>query len=116
MKRSQKDYRVYVHDLLSAIERIEEYKRKGRREYLANGLLQDGIIRQVSIVGEAATKLPTSWKEKYHTVPWKKITAMRNILIHDYSDVSAERVWTVVEEDIPRLKKTVEEIAKDMGI
>ncbi len=107
MKRPKKDHRVYLEDMLSAINRVEEYRKGGRKRFLEEGLLQDGIIRQVSIVGEAATKLPPAWKKDYPDVPWKAITAMRNILIHDYSDVNLERVWTVAATDLPVLKKTV---------
>ena len=77
--------------------------------------MQDGIIRQVSIVGEAATKLPAAWKKKYADVPWKLITGMRNILIHDYADINLERVWLVTERDLPKLKKTVEAMLKEIA-
>ena len=114
MKRAKKDHRVYLYDILSAIKRVEEYGKKGKDKYFSDGLLQDGIIRQVSIVGEAATKLPLTWKKKHSSIPWKLITAMRNILIHDYSDINLERVWTVAERDLPKLKKTVEAMLQEI--
>lgn len=115
MKRPKKDYRVYLYDILAAISRIEKYRGKGKDAYFADGLLQDGIIRQVSIVGEATTKLPATLKKKYPDIPWKLITAMRNILIHDYSDINLERVWTVAEEDLPMLKNTIEKMLEDIA-
>ena len=69
MKRVKRDHRVYLHDMLFAIGRVEEYRKSGRKQYLEDGLLQDGIIRQISIVGEAATKLPPAWKKDYPDVP-----------------------------------------------
>lgn len=115
MKRAKNDYRVYLLDILNAIKRIEVYAQKGQEEYMRNGLLQDGIIRQISIIGEATTRLPSGWKDNFPDVPWKLIKAMRNILIHDYSEVSAERVWTVAAEDIPVLKNTIEAMLKEIS-
>ena len=114
MKRSKKDYSVYLLDILAAIARIEQYQQKGKSVYFRDGLLQDGIIRQISIVGEAVTKLPITWKKKYADIPWKLITAMRNILIHDYSDVNLERVWIVTKKDLPILKKTIEKMLQEL--
>lgn len=115
MKRPKKDYRVYLHDILSAIGRVEEYAKKGRSVYLEDGLLQDGIIRQISIVGEAVSKLPKTWTAKHPDIPWRAIIAMRNILIHDYSDINPERVWTVAKADLPLLKKTIAAMLSELA-
>jgi len=114
MKRSKKDYRVYLQDILFAISRIQLYAKQGKKKYMTDGLLQDGIIRQVSIVGEAATKLPAAWKADYPDIPWKQITGMRNILIHDYSEINLDRVWIVAKEDLPPLKKTIEAMSRNI--
>lgn len=112
MTRFKRDARVYLQDILSAVRRVEEYAANGPDCFFADGLLQDGVIRQLSIVGEAAAKLSTALKAQHPEIPWKKIIGMRNIIIHDYSEINLQRVWDTVERDLPALKKTVEAMLK----
>ena len=104
---------MYLEDILSAIARIGEYTAKGKENFFAHGLVQDGVIRQLSIIGEAATKLPMSLKTKHPEIPWKEVTAMRNIIVHDYSEINLERIWETIERDLPVLKKAIEMMLKN---
>jgi uncharacterized protein with HEPN domain len=108
MTPSSKDPRVYVEDILSAIERIRQYTMDGKVTFLSNGLLQDGVIRQLSVIGEAAAKLPQRLKTQHPQIPWKKIVGMRNVIVHEYSEVNIERIWETVEHDVPVLQRTIE--------
>ena len=56
MTRAKRDLQVYLEDILTAIDRIEEYTIKGRRTFFADMLIQDAVIRQISIIGEAASR------------------------------------------------------------
>lgn len=108
MKGSPKNARVYLQDIVRAIDRINEYASKGEREFFRSGLLQDGIIRQLSIVGEATAKLPASLKGTQPHIPWKKIVGMRNIIIHDYSETDLPTIWDTLHTDLPVLRQSVE--------
>lgn len=68
---------------------------------------QDGIIRELEIIGEAAKKLSNDFKENNASIPWRKVIGMRDklILIHDYFEVDAAAVWKTVKEDIPAFKR-----------
>jgi uncharacterized protein with HEPN domain len=112
MKRGTKNPGIYLEDILSAIQKIERYVKKGQAAFLADGMMQDAVIRQISIIGEAAAKLPLSTRKKYADVPWKKVIGMRNVVIHDYSETDIPTVWKVVERDLPKLKETVKIMAK----
>ena len=78
-------------------------------------MLQDALIRQVEIIGEASSRISKDIKEKYSEVSWIDIKDMRNKLIHDYFGVNILIVWKTVQEDVPILKKHVLEILKDLN-
>ena len=75
-----------------------------------NHLIQDGVIRQIEIIGEATKKLSDESREKYPHIPWKDIAGMRNKLIHGYFGVDLGAVWDTVEDGIPLLKSEIERI------
>lgn len=77
---------------------------------MANNLVQDAVIRQIEIIGEATKQLSKTIKEKYPEIPWKDIAGMRDKLIHDYLGVDLNAVWKTVEKDIPFLKNKLKEI------
>lgn len=112
-----RDDTVYLKHILDAIARIEEYTRGIDGEEFSKGtLIQDGVIRQIEIIGEAAKNISSGLKEKYSNVPWKDISGMRDKLIHVYFGVDIDAVWTTVENDIPILKKEIEQILKDISL
>lgn len=107
---------VYLRHILDTIERIERYVQGvGQEEFEASELLQDGGIRQLEIIGEAARRVSSDLKALYSEVPWRDIVDMRNKLIHDYFGVDVELVWMTVKRDVPALKQAVCEILKDGG-
>lgn len=108
MKASQRDPRVYLEDIHAAGRKIGGYIIEGEHTFFTDEKTQDAVIRQISIIGEAASKLPSALKKKYPDIPWQKIVGMRNILVHEYSDVNLKRVWEVVDRDLPVLRDAVE--------
>jgi len=102
----KKDEVVYLKHILDAIHRIEEYVQKIEyRDFIENYLIQDGVIRQIEIIGEATKRLSNEIREKYADIPWKDIVGMRNKLIHNYFGVDVDAIWDTVKKDIPVLKK-----------
>jgi uncharacterized protein with HEPN domain len=79
-------------------------------------MLQDSLIRQIEIIGEATSRITKDFKEKYTEVPWVDMKDMRNKLIHDYFGVNIRYVWNVINQDIPQLKKQITEILNDNNI
>lgn len=116
MKASRRDYRVYLQDILIAIQRIRDYTPNGEDDFFHSGMVQDAVIRQVSIIGEAAAKLPSTVRAMRPDVPWKQIIGMRNIVIHDYSEIKIGRVWATVDRDLPVLKPMIEAMLADLSV
>lgn len=71
--------------------------------FLDSGLHQDAVVRQLEIIGEAARLVPAAFRAEHPEIPWKKIVAMRNELIHAYRSVDVEQVWETVVVDLPAL-------------
>ena len=108
---SKRDDKVYLRHILDAIDKIEEYlKNIDEDRFKSVTLLQDGVIRQIQIIGEAAQHLSSSIVDIYTDVPWGDIAGMRHKLVHDYFGVDIDAVWKVAKEDIPELKKKVKQI------
>lgn len=109
---AKRDPSVYLEDILSAVVRIGSYAKKGKRKFFSDTMLQDAIIRQISIVGEAASKLPKSLRDRSADTPWKQIIGMRNIVIHDYSEIDLDVIWNTVEQELPLLGKQVKKLMR----
>ena len=109
-----RDDRVYLLDILEAIERIEKYTAQGREAFEVNELIQTWVVHHIQIIGEATRKLSQDLRIHYSEVPWTQIMAMRNILVHDYFRIDLDEVWLVIEGDIPVLKERTEFILKEL--
>ena len=108
---NNKNYKIFLSDILESIERIEEYtKNRSKEDFADDYEKQDAIIRRLEIVGEATKNIPQYIKKVYPEIPWRQMSGMRDVLVHDYSGVKMERVWDTAKKDIPKLKKQIAEI------
>lgn len=111
-----KDDLVYLNHINDAISRIEEYVHGlSYDEFIEKYLIQDGVIRQIQVVGEATKKISDNTRQKYSLVPWKDIAGMRDKLIHDYFGIDLDAVWDTVEKDMPILKNEIKIIIKELN-
>ncbi len=97
-------------DIQEAIQRIERYAEQGRGAFDRSELVQNWFLRHLQIIGEAARALSSDLRDGHPEVPWSKILGMRNILVHDYFAIDKDIVWSVVEQDLPGLKRQIEAI------
>ena len=102
-----KNAAVFLQHIQDAIARIEAYTVAGRRAFLSDTMVQDAVIRNLEVIGEAVRNLPLELRRQHPTIPWRSITALRNVLIHEYFGVDIDIVWRVVERRLPTLKRHV---------
>jgi len=97
----------YLEHILGALERIQRYTaRKSAADFRSDTLLQDGVLRNLGIIGEAAHKLLADSPEyaaRHPEIPLAKIYGMRNRITHAYEEVDIEIVWNLVVNDVPAL-------------
>lgn len=111
-----KDDKVYMAHIMEAVEKIERYSAgKTYEDLLSDSLLQDGLARQLQIIGEACKQLPKNIKDDNPNVPWKAIAGMRDVLVHQYAGIDHKAVWDAVKNDVPELKKAVEKLLAPAG-
>jgi uncharacterized protein with HEPN domain len=108
-----RDDRLYLSNIKECIERIESYTLDGKETFLQTIIIQDAVIRNFEIIGEATKRLSTELKAAYQDVPWQQVAGFRDVLIHDYLKVNLNRVWGVIEQNLPELKAIVEAILQD---
>jgi uncharacterized protein with HEPN domain len=108
-----KDDTVFLKHILDAIDLIEGYlKDKSYEEFEGNRMLQDAVIREIEIIGEATKNLSVEFRDKYSEIPWRQIAGMRDKLIHGYFGVDLVAVWDTATKDIPPLREKLQEILK----
>lgn len=86
-----------VADMLACASAIQQYVRGRRRDVQKDGMLRDALLRRFEVMGEAATRLSPAFRERNPEVPWKRIIAFRNVLIHAYDRIEAEHLLAAVD-------------------
>lgn len=103
MKPKWYAYIAHIHD---AIGEIETYRQSHTfQQFIESSWDQSAVIRHLEIIGEAASQIDDSVKEKYSDIPWRRMSGFRNVLIHEYFAVDPQLIWEVLEKDIPTLNK-----------
>lgn len=110
----------YLDHILQAIERIERYTiGMDEDAFLENQLVQDAVIRNIEILGEAANNIKKSDQEftdKHPDIPWLAIYAMRNRVSHAYFQVDLKIVWKTILNDLPPMQQQVRALVQGLSI
>ena len=109
-----KDDRLYLLHIKEAIEWIEDFTREGEAEFFADRKTQDAVLRNLHTLSESTQSLSNELKIRYPDVDWRTIAAFRNVVVHDYLGVDLDRIWDIVEEDLPALKQKIDIILEEI--
>lgn len=99
-----RDWRLRIEDILESIEKIQRYTHgMSFDDFIANELVFDAVVRNISIIGEASNHIPERIQELYPDVPWDEMRGIRNVLVHEYFGISATVLWYTIEHNLPPL-------------
>jgi uncharacterized protein with HEPN domain len=99
-------------DILEAIAAIQE-QAQTRGQFDADKMLRVWCLHHIVVIGEAAARVSERTRERHTRVPWRRVIAMRNAVVHAYFQVDWEEVWNVVEHDIEPLRVAIAAIVAE---
>lgn len=104
-----------LHHILDAIAELDDFVEGiSFLDFEANRMMQQACVRNLMIIGEATNHISAAIKDKYNTVDWLGIKGFRNIIVHEYFKVNKAVVWQLIHNNLPDLKKVIEQALKDL--
>ena len=100
----------FLDDMLSRIKLTNQFVVDGREAFHSSRVTQEAVIRNLEVIGEAARNISDQLRSEHPDVPWKQIIAFRNFVTHVYWGIKLERIWQIVEDDLPPLQMQIEAI------
>ncbi len=103
---SDREWRFYIDDMIELAERVLAYTQGLDQASLVADRLHydaDTTIRNLELIGEAATHVPDKVPEVNKDIPWRLVIATRNRLIHGYLGIDNDTLWSIVQQDVPAL-------------
>jgi uncharacterized protein with HEPN domain len=103
---------TYVKHMLECIQRMERYVSDDKNRFFNDMMLQDAVLRVLQVMAESSQRISDQAKRTQPKIDWRGISGFRNILVHDYlGGVDLELIWQVIESELPRLKKALNEMS-----
>lgn len=113
---SKRNPQLLLEDMLLSIEKITSYiGAMDKDSFLKDARTVDAVVRNLEIIGEAASRIPEDFKTLHPQIPWRRAIGLRNRVIHEYFGVDLEIVWSVVTQDLPPLRAIVRQIVDTFG-
>jgi uncharacterized protein with HEPN domain len=99
-----REWRFYADDMAAFAEKVLVYTHGlNQADFVLNRLVFDATLRNLELIGEAATHIPEEVRIAHQEIPWRMIIATRNQLIHGYLGIDDDILWSIVQDDIPAL-------------
>ncbi len=100
----KREWQFYLEDMCKFARNVLTYTQElDQATFIASGLNYDATLRNMELIGEAATHVPKEEQAKHPDIPWRLIIATRNRLIHGYLGIDDDTVWSIIQDDIPAL-------------
>lgn len=105
----QREWRFYLEDMIDFAGKVLAYTAGFDQDaFVASGLTYDATLRNLELIGEAATHIPDEFRASHQEIPWRMIIATRNRLIHGYLGIDNDTLWSINQEDVPELLPLLE--------
>ena len=99
-----REWRLYIDDMIECAGKVLVYTEGfDQARFVASGLNYDATIRNLELIGEAATRVPETIRAGYPEIPWRLVIATRNRLIHGYLGIDNDTLWSIIRDDTPAL-------------
>jgi uncharacterized protein with HEPN domain len=103
--------KLYLTDIFEAAQAIQRFVQGyGFEDFKRNEMLNSAVIQKLTVIGEAAARLPKKFTKRFPDIPWADIVAFRNIAVHEYFAIRWDIVWIAATEETPFLKEQIEKI------
>lgn len=103
---SEREWRFYLDDMIKFSENVLAYSSGLDQEtFVSTGLNYDATLRNLELIGEAATHIPDDIREANESIPWRMIISTRNKLIHGYLGIDNDTLWSIINDEVPALLK-----------
>lgn len=107
MRREQ----LYLTDMIEAADAIQRFLKDIKQPtFLKDDLLQSAVLQKLTIIGEAAARLPKEFRERHSEIEWEDIIGFRNIVVHEYFAVEWSIVWVAATQEVPDLRHRIADI------
>lgn len=113
MRSEGRGEQLFLFDIKEAIERIRDFTREGQAEFHDSFVIQDAVVKNLLVIGEAARRLSGTAVEKAPEISWSHIVRLRDVLIHGYYKIDLDVVWEVVKHDLDPLYEAVSRMLED---
>ncbi|MCG5531265.1 DUF86 domain-containing protein [Halorhodospira halochloris] len=100
----QREWLFYLDDMIDFAGKVLAYTEGlDQADFVASSLTYDATLRNLELIGEAATHIPDEVRDEHPEIPWRMIIATRNRLIHGYLGIDDDTLWSIIQDDVPRL-------------
>ncbi len=111
-----REWRFYIDDMIECGGKVLAYTEGfDQARFVASGLNYDAAVRNLELIGEAATHVPESIRAQHAEIPWRQVIATRNRLIHGYLGIDNDTLWSIVRDDTPVLIDRLEALKVALG-
>jgi uncharacterized protein with HEPN domain len=101
---ARREWRFYIEDMIGFCERVLSFTQGiSREDFVTEPMRYDATVRNIELIGEAATHVPENIRQAAENIPWRMVIATRNQLIHGYAGIDDDILWSMVETDVPAL-------------
>lgn len=115
MPSGSRDLRLFVEDMLDSAEIVIEWTQGlAAEQFLADRKTYDAVLRNLTVMGEAAKQVPGEVRDAYPEVPWRAIAGFRDLAMHSYFGLSQHMVWSIVSETLPRLVTPLADVLRNL--
>lgn len=109
------DDRLYLIHMQECMQRILDYTKDGRQQFMQSTLIQDAVLRNLQTMAESSQRLSIDLKEARPEIEWRRLSGFRNVLVHEYLGIDLKTVWQLVEDELPKLLQQIESMLSDLN-